>query len=51
MTSRRWLREEGDECERRGMREEVTSEDHPKRSPRRFERTITLSRRVREILS
>jgi hypothetical protein len=36
MKSRRWLREEGDGCERRRMQEEVTSEDHRKRSLRRF---------------
>jgi hypothetical protein len=37
MTSRRWLREEGDGCERRSLR--------------RFKQTITSSRRVRGILS
>jgi hypothetical protein len=51
MTSRRWLQEEGEECERRRMQEEVASEDHPKRSLRRLERTITPSHRVRGILS
>jgi hypothetical protein len=51
MTGRRWLREEGDTCERRRWQEEVASEDPQKRSLRRFERTITLSRRVRGIPS
>jgi hypothetical protein len=51
MTSRRSLREERDGCERRGMQEEVAREGHPKRSLRRFERTISPSRRVRGTLS
>jgi hypothetical protein len=41
------MREEGDGCERRGMKEEVASEDHPKRSPRQLERMITTSRGLR----
>jgi hypothetical protein len=42
-TSPRWLRGERDRCERRRMQEDVTSEDHSKRSPRQFEQTMTPS--------